>query len=244
MPSTTTNNIAFIPLLWLVGLAIGKGGENIKRVTQTTGAKVRYDQGRKGFVISGDQDQVRLATNKMTKLIEKIKQRGDYKQKAAEAIKDKEDKEKMQVAWKLFCEKLGDDNFPLHSVAELKKLRPKFVENWSNKKLEKELEMDFYATHRTGSRCPRSATGGSATGGSSAPTGLWCRAVAGGSAAAAEAAPATVATAAAELPTPSANALTADERDELMHLRAEKAAAEKKAAEDEAWAAAQSDDDW
>ena len=85
MPTTT--NIAFIPLLWLVGLAIGKGGENIKRVTQTTGAKVRYDQDRKGFVISGNQDQVRLATKEMTKemtkLIEKIKQRGDYRQKAA-----------------------------------------------------------------------------------------------------------------------------------------------------------------
>ena len=189
MPSNSTNNTAVIHLHWLVGLAIGKGGENIKGVRRTTGANIRYDEALAGFVITGTALQVRHATTEMKALIDQIKQRGDYKQKAAEAAATIKAKREMQNAWKLFCEKLDDDGFPLHSAAELKKLKPKFFADLKRKTLEKELEMGFYATHHTGLRRPRaagSAAGGSAAAGSaadgSAAAGLWCRAVAGGSA--------------------------------------------------------------
>jgi hypothetical protein len=242
----TTNNIAFIPLLWLVGLAIGKGGEIIKRVMQKTGTNIRYDKDRKGFVITGKQDQVRLATNEMTTLINQIKQRGDYMQKATEATEAIKDDKERQVAWKLFCKKLDDDGFPLHSPAELKKLKPKFDADWEKKKLKNELEMGFYAKHRTDPRRPRaaaaaggSAAGGSATGGSAAPTGLWCRAVAGGSAAGGSTAAAEAATAAggSAAATETATEATPALLERVAKAEAKAALAEAKAALAEAKAA-------
>ena len=78
-----------------MGLVIGRGGENIKKVYEETGAKVIYDPSTRLFRIRGDDEsKCKVAVKMVNELIEKVKMSHAYRNKFALASKAKDDWEK------------------------------------------------------------------------------------------------------------------------------------------------------
>ena len=78
-----------------MGLVIGRGGENIKKVYGETGAKVIYDPSTRLFRIRGDDEsKCKVAVKMVNELIEKVKMSHAYRNKFALASKAKDDWEK------------------------------------------------------------------------------------------------------------------------------------------------------
>ena len=100
-----------------MGLVIGRGGENIKKVYEETGAKVIYDPSTRLFRIRGDDEsKCKVAVKMVNELIEKVKKSHVYRNKLNEASKAKDE-------WEKFYEKnnVPDSDGFLPTKEELRK---------------------------------------------------------------------------------------------------------------------------